>query len=54
MSNGVDRLIAYRTMRAVQEQAHQAGVEAEKVRRRPSLWQRWQAGVYRWADRLLG
>jgi hypothetical protein len=44
MSKGIDRMIAYRTMRAVEG-------EQKPPRTR---WQRWQAWVNRWADRLTG
>ncbi len=44
--SGADRLIAYRTMRAVQAQA--------PTERPESLWARWQAAIYRLTNRLLG
>ena len=55
MGDGVDKLMAYRTMRAVQGYAEGGRVQApEEPPRQPSLWQRWQAAVYRLSDRLLG
>lgn len=44
MTKNTDRLIAYRTMRAVE------GPLPEPV----SRWQRWHTAVYRLADMLLG
>lgn len=42
----IDRMMAYRTMRAVEKQSEQP---PPKTR-----WQRWQAFVFRIADRVNG
>ena len=51
MTKGVDRLIAYKTMRAVQDQAERDRARGGKP---PTRWQRWQDAVTRFVDKLLG
>lgn len=42
----IDRVIAYRTMRAVEEG------RLARPGEKPTRWQRWQAFVYRISDKL--
>lgn len=52
MSKGIDRAIAYKTMRAVQQEREEEALNT-LPQRRPSLWMRWKAAVYRLSDRVL-
>lgn len=52
MSKGIDRTIAYRTMRAVELQRHENAWTPPP--RPPTTWERWKAAVTRLADRLTG
>lgn len=51
MSKGVDRMMAYRTMRAVEKQREDEDTREESEK---SRWERWQAKVNRVGDKLLG
>jgi hypothetical protein len=49
MMSGIDRAMAYRTMRAVEEANQQSNPRPP----RRGLWARWRAWLDRTADRLL-